>query len=170
MKITKYALWLLVLLSFTITAKTTSAEEKPSIDKQIRVLSKEIKTFENIIKDIENIIDLYQQEKMGLIEKRAQLNALREILITSEKDISKSSKKIRLMAVSPEREAAESAAIVIGAGVVGGPVAAGIAGAIEVNRKLDKALQEVEKQNEKIKEQLNKQKEDICKEQGLYCD
>ena len=127
--------------------------EKTTIEEQIGNISNFVITFDNVIKDMDNIIDIYQRQRITFIEKRAQFNVLKDILISSTSNTSKG--------VHPLREGVEAGATVIGAGIVSShPVAAAIiAGAVVINRKLDEAIKEVDKQNARIEQTLKEQRE-----------
>lgn len=111
------------------------------IEKQIEDLRNFVITFDNVIKDMDNIIDIYQRQKITFIEKCAQLNALKDTLMS--------------------HSATNTKSVVAGLAV---------SGAIELvkyaNDALNAAHDHVDKETARIEQKLKEQREWKAEHQG----
>jgi len=142
----------------------TQLKELLSSEEQIRDLSNSILTFDNVIEDIDSIIDIYQQQRITLIEQRTKLNALKDFVMSFPSNTSKEVSK----EVNPLAEGVEAAAITIGTGILSShPVAAAIiAGEIVVIHALDDAIEDVDAHTASIEQTLAEQREWFQTHQG----
>ena len=129
--------------------------EQEQMSDQIRILDEEIKISDTLINEIDHIIVLYQQQKTALVNKRAELNALKVILHSASVINSQPFQGSK----GPIGDAVLGTAGAIGLAATGNIVGATVAAAHVVNQAVNTAIQTADEHNAKIEQKLTEQRE-----------
>jgi membrane protease subunit (stomatin/prohibitin family) len=132
-----------------------SAQKELSIEEQVRILDGEIKASDTLINEIDAVIVLYQQQQTALVNKRAELNALKEILRSALVINSRSLEQSK----GHTGDAVLTTAGVVGSAATGNIVGTTVAGSQLVNQLLNTAIHQVDEHNARIEKTLKEQRE-----------
>jgi len=157
-----------VLLVFTLPGlgvgqEQIRAQKELSIEEQVRILDGEIKASDALISEIDAVMVLYQQQKTALINKRAELNALKVILPS----VSAINSRPFEGSKGPTGDAVLGTTGAVAAAATGDIVGAAVAGAHVVNQALNTTIQKVDERNARIEQKLKEQREWKAEHPGI---
>ncbi|MBA4391826.1 MAG: hypothetical protein C0399_12950 [Syntrophus sp. (in: bacteria)] len=142
---------LVLMVSITYAEqKQMSAQTKLSAEEQIEYLGDSIKTYDDIIKETDSIIDIYQKQRTSIVEQRAKLSVLKDMLVSSSRI------QVKERGTGTEIVGYTAAGALGAVSPVGGVVLAVGTG---INAALDHSIKKVEQHNQKIEEKLKEQRD-----------
>jgi len=127
-----------------------------STEEQVKDLSNSVSTFDSVIKNIDSILDIYQQQRTLLVEQRAKLVALRDILMSPASKVTKGA--LGDLAFGIAATTLEAA--------TGNYVGAALQAAHTINSAINSAQEAVDAHTANIEHTLHEQNEWLHEHQG----
>jgi hypothetical protein len=132
----------------------TTTQKELSVEEQTQILDSEIERSNALIGDVDAAIAIYQQQRTALINKRAELKALRVRLHPAAAGGTYANKSM-----SDTGDMVLGTAGAVAAAATGNYVGAAVMESRVVNQGLDTAIRKVDEQNARIEEKLKEQRE-----------